>query len=690
MENFLFQKHCAFTCRLTGLLCLILMLSVADSLSAANAASSYPIDSQRNTLLTDSTSTELSTLEVTSRHISKEITSAAPVHSLSSDDLNRLGITDISDAVHRLPGIVLRDYGGAGGMKTVSVRGLGSQHTGVTFDGAPLSDIQSGQIDLSRYSIDNINSISLSIGDNEDIFVPARATVSASTITLSSWRPDMFNKGISLTAQAKTGAYGYISPYLRLGYGNGENFALLFTGDYTHADNNYPYKIKSGESIYKEKRQNTDLNSGHADISLQWKPTGESQLNAKVYYFDSFRHLPGPAILYNTESHESLKDINIFGQVNYRTRLSSIFSLATFAKYNHAYTAYRDINGKYPNGLLDNRYRQSEAYASVSLLAIPIDNLSLVYAADWYYNYLLSNLNTFNRPHRNSVLQSLGGKYQFGRLTITARALLSIFVDTPGGGETSHTSTRLSPSVALSFQPIAGQNFFVRFNYKNIFRMPTFNELYFEHYGTIQLKPEVTDQLNLGLTYNMGNISWLKNLDITIDGYYNTVRNKIMAIPYNMFLWTMSNMGKAIGYGLDATLDATLPIRHNQDIVITGNYSWQRSFGHTKSDPLSYNKQLAYTPLNSGAFSAAWENPWVSLGVHGYGCSLRQATNNHFGATLPGYFEFGFLAYHTFKFKGHSLELRADLINAFNKQYEIVTRYPMPGRTWQVSVKFKL
>lgn len=114
------------------------------------------------------------------------MTSTAPLFNLTNERMKTMGVTDISDALHRLPGINIRDYGGAGGMKTVSVRGFGTTHTGVIYDGIVLSDCQSGKIDLSRYSLDNVGSLSLIVGDNSDIFVPAKASASAASIIISS------------------------------------------------------------------------------------------------------------------------------------------------------------------------------------------------------------------------------------------------------------------------------------------------------------------------------------------------------------------------------------------------------------------------------------------------------------------------------------------------------------------------
>ena len=81
----------------------------------------------------------------------RRIDNSAPVRVIGSADYLRLGVTDVADALNRLAGVTLRDYGGAGGMKTVSVRGYGAQHTGVSYDGVMLSEIQSGEIDVSRY-----------------------------------------------------------------------------------------------------------------------------------------------------------------------------------------------------------------------------------------------------------------------------------------------------------------------------------------------------------------------------------------------------------------------------------------------------------------------------------------------------------------------------------------------------------
>ena len=70
----------------------------------------------------------------------RKVSSTAPMQVLSRDQLRQQGVTDITDALRRFSGVNVKDYGGAGGMKTVSVRSLGSQHTSVAYDGITIAD----------------------------------------------------------------------------------------------------------------------------------------------------------------------------------------------------------------------------------------------------------------------------------------------------------------------------------------------------------------------------------------------------------------------------------------------------------------------------------------------------------------------------------------------------------------------
>ena len=89
--------------------------------------------------------------------------------------------------------------------------------------------------------------------------------------------------------------------------------------------------------------------------------------------------------------------------------------------------------------------------------------------------------------------------------------------------------------------------------------MPTLNDLYYTFIGNIKLKPEFTNQYNLGFTYApILQNKWLKNIELQADVYYNEVKNKIVAVPTsNQFRWTMMNLGMVEIRGLDIAIQLT-------------------------------------------------------------------------------------------------------------------------------------
>ena len=632
---------------------------------------------------------------VTAKFDRKTLRSATPTFSLDKERILRNGVTDISDAVHRLPGVTLRDYGGAGGMKTVSVRGLGSAHTAVVYDGMPLSDAQSGSIDLSRYSTDNLEQLSLIIGDNDDIFISAKAAASPATLSLSSPGMTLEGKKVELTSQIKAGSFGMVSPFVRSIVRVGSSVALGFTGEFLHAKNDYPFDLVNGTLVTREKRENNKMNSGHGELNFLWKTRRDGELTAKVYYYDNDRLLPGPVMLYNVSPNNGkLRDRNSFAQASFMQPLGEKWKLRAAAKFNWSGSLYTDIDLKYPGGCLNEFYWQREVYGTAQVMFEPTRAWSFDYSADYSFNSLNSNDQTTDvHPRRNSVLQSFTGKWRHGRVIVTGRLLQSLYLNSCREGFTPLVNhSRLSPSVSLNVRLLRSGFLYGRLSYKNIFRMPTFNEAFYNRYGNPYLRPETTDQFNAGLTWQAPASGLLQQLVVTGDVYRNYVHDRIVAIPQNMFIWNVTNLNSVHVTGADVTVNGTVSVTRRHDIVVSGTWSYQRAEINVPEDDPVHGCQVAYIPRNSGSASVAYENPWVNIVVHGRGTSDRYTANANSPQTLlPGYFEAGATLWRRFALgRGAAFEVRADLINMFDKQYSVIARYPMPGRSWMVTLKYIL
>ena len=623
---------------------------------------------------------------VTETRQSHAFRSSAPTHVLDRRDMTVMGITDMADALHRLPGITLRDYGGAGGMKTVSVRGFGAKHTGVSYDGVLLSECQSGEIDLSRYSLDNVDHLSLVIGDNSDIFIPARNATTPATLTIQTLteRSTVLPSPPSLTAQLKAGSFGYVSPFLRYEQCLTPRLSVSAVGEYVYAENDYPYTIKNGIETVHDRRTNSRMNSGHIELNVLWGTGDDSRMTGKLYYYDNDRQLPGQVRYYTNLSRETLRDRNAFGQFQYQTHWKNGLSMKWTGKYNWASSSYRDP--LYTGGVMDADYWQREAYTAAALLFNPTEHWAFDYSADYAINNLNSSLANDTRPYRHTILQSATAKMTNRQLTVMGRLLYSLYLNKAQHGTAADDMRRLSPSLSLSFQPLTSHQLFLRASYKNIFRAPTFNENYFFHYGSTDLLPETTDQLNMGITWKNDDkqaFIWA----VTADGFYNWVSDKIIAIPYNMFVWHCVNVGKVKTLGVDATLRLSHSFSTTHRLTAYGSYSYQRSENRSLPGSTAYGLQLAYTPEHTGSMSLSYENPWVNVSLHSQGVSKRWANNEHYPSTdIEGYWDTGLTLWQVFSLHHYCVECRFDVKNLTNRQYEIVRFYPMPGRSWMLTL----
>ena len=614
---------------------------------------------------------------------------AMPVQSADTADFMLRAVSSTADALSRFAGVTLRDYGGAGGLKTISVRGLGAQHTVVCHDGIVVSDSRSGTIDLSRFPIEDLFSIQLSISDQTELLCPARQ-LGAATLQFRSLRPDTARHGLQGRLTLHQGSFGLWQPSLRLGHSIGKRHTLGVAAGWLHAVNDYPFHISNGLASHDEDRLHNRVDDWHVDADYAGRVSECGSVTAKARFSRSQRQLPGPVVLYVSGNSEDIGEREALLQARYDlVRGEWHFMAAGKGTWNES--RYRDRDDGYPDGELRQNYWQRELYATVGI-GWSRGLLSLAYAADGVFQSLNSSLATDNHASRSSLLQSISLRLQTRRWELTARALLQLHANHVRGNDVSAPNAgRLTPSLSLRCLVIDGRDFRLRARayYNNVYRQPTFTENYFYHYGNPHLRPEKAQQLGIGLTAELTTIETL-TVGITADAYSNHVRDKIVSVPVTTWLWQTQNMGCVRASGIDVTAQMIWKPAERHSIGLHGNYTWQQVRDRSDKALRSYNLQLAYTPLHSGSVSLSWENPWLSLSASLTGCSPRWSTHTHTETTrLPGYETVNLSAWHGFAFPNRKrFLLRADITNLLGKAYEVVRRYPMPGRSYRISAEF--
>lgn len=623
---------------------------------------------------------------VKGRRVPPALSATAPMQQMKKAEMQRLGVSDVADAVRHFSGVSVKDYGGIGGLKTVSVRSLGAQHTAVSYDGVSVSDCQSGQVDISRFSLDNVSELSLIIGQSDNIFQTAKMFASAGALNIETAQPEFNDRPFQVLANVKAGSYGLANPSLFYAQKLGHRFSFSAYADYLRADGNYPFKMKNGNRLIDAKRNNSDIETFRAELNLFATLTDKQDLKAKLYLFDSERGLPGGVIYDNPYSAERLSDRNYFGQLKYENRFSEKWKLQASGKFNFSWN--RDYNNE-SSGITDDRFRQTETYVSATLWSEPVKGLSFSLAQDFAYNYLSTTLKNNQYPERFTYLTVLAAHYKINRLSATASLLNTFITENVRSGEVAADRKRLSPSVSLSWKPFdSGLRF--RASYKDIFRTPTFNDLYYVTIGNANLKPETTRQFNVGTTWSSTSLGFLDYLSFSADAYYNRVNDKIVAVP-TMFIWKMMNVGKVETIGTDVNLAAEIELAKHYRLYLTGAYNFMQAEDVTDRDSKLWKHQIIYTPKHSGSGSLTLENPFVNLTYNIMYASERYAIAQNIPENrIKPYTDHSLSLSHTFKWKKQSVRVQLDALNLSNKNYEIVRFYPMAGRNYKVTINYEL
>ena len=647
-----------------------------------------PLGAIAQTIEYDTTQT-IEEVVVNGFRISGNVLASSPVQTLSHADMERLGIRDMGDALKRFAGVQVKDYGGVGGMKTVNIRGLGAGHTGVIYDGVQVGDCQSGQVDLSRFTLDNISLISLQIGQDDNIYQSAKSYASAGMINISTLQGYTDRNGQStrkktqLATTIRTGSYGLFSPSL-LFHQQFSRLGIGAYGSYERADGVYAFKLKNGVKTINERRNNSDIETWRGEINLDYQFNDKQILKWKTYGFTSHRGLPGAVIYDNTYSAERLADKNVFTQLFYENQFSQRIKLKAAAKWNYSWSRYSDIPA---SGYKEDTYRQNETYLTATLWTNPLQGLNLSFAQDYVHNHLSMTLPKAANPTRNSLWTALAANYQTGSFSVNASLLATNIYESVKQGNASNGFHRLSPAFSMQWRCL--QDFRLRFGYKDIFRTPTLNELYYTGIGNRHLNPEKSRMWNLGTTYSH-TFNRTLQLSLTADGYFGNVTDKIIAVP-KMFYWQMMNAGKVRQLGLDVSANIEKRWGNDWTVSATGSYSYLSATDRTDLSELSYGDQIAYTPHHSGSANILIHSPWLDFGYN----VLLMGERYTLGYNIPhnrmsAFTDHSITLSREFNINKQQLRVQFDVRNLDNKNYEVVRFYPMPGTNWRLSVSWEL
>ncbi len=154
-----------------------------------------------------------------------------------------------------------------------------------------------------------------------------------------------------------------------------------------------------------------------------------------------------------------------------------------------------------------------------------------------------------------------------------------------------------------------------------------------------------------------------------------------------MFNWSVLNFGEVEIKGVELTLAADIDLITGHTLTLSGGYTYQEAVDITDKTSQSYRDQLPYTPQHSCNGHASYTSPWFVFSYNMFGSGKRYYLPlNKKSNELKGYQEHSISLSHEFKAHKSKVYLQAECINMFNSNYELVRNFPMPGRSYRLSV----
>ena len=640
----------------------------------------------------DTTARQLHELIVTGRRAPQEV---IPAQVLSGEELRRLNSNSVADALRYFSGVQVKDYGGVGGIKTVNIRSMGTNHTGVVYDGVELGNAQNGQIDLGQFSLDNIEALSLYNGQKSEILQPAKDFGSAGSIYMRTRTPH-FDEDETYHARAtvRTGSFDLLNPSALVELRLSDRLNASLSTEWVNSSGKYKFRYRrvnpAGELAYDTTavRQNGDINATRIELNLNGS-LGSGGWSFKAYNYNSERGVPGAIVNNVWRRGERIWDTNSFVQGRF-TGYYGKFSTLANAKYAFYRTHY--VNNDDKQIKVDNLYRQREFYISSANEYEIMPQWKVSASYDFVWNTLDADMYGFAKPDRYSNYLSAATAVSLERFKLQTSALGTFIHDRLQGQQSPGDRRVFTPAVFVSGNPLRNKDFSVRAFYKRSFRMPTFNDLYYADMGNSQLDPERVTQYNAGLVYDHSGRGLLAAARVSADVYYNKVKDKIVAYPKGQqFRWTMLNLGLVDIRGVDVSGLVTLSPVRDMYLTLRGQYTFQRAIDVTNPADNYYRDQIPYIPRHSGSavFNAEWRGwglnySWIYVGER-----YNQQENIRYNYTQPWYTSDVSVS-KDFRLGRVSLRALVEVNNLLSQDYDVIINYPMPKRNYRFTLTVEI
>jgi len=569
---------------------------------------------------------------------------------------------NLSDMLSENTDIFIKSYG-MGGTATPAFRGTGASHTLIDWNGIDINSPMLGQSDLSLIPVGLIDDISIYFGGAS---IPLNSGGIGGTINLET-KP-VWKRETLISMNTGMGSFGRYTGLLKVRTGN-YRFQTVTKVFFQNSENNFRYLNTeiSADPVWQTRTNNQVRQKGFMQEFYFRKEKNIGSV--RIWYQSADRNLPASILSQQPNSGETQLDESLRTMLTYDIlKGESNISLTgawIFSRLNY-FNNLASIDSRNMSEILTLKAGLQKPIGENTKLKIVLDEKSSLIRSNNYNHNESNNTATLTA----SVERNRG---RFGTMVL----LRELF--------NNHSILIPDFSAGLQYRLFTGKNYFIKANISRNSKIPSMNDMFWEPGGNPDLKNEYA--LIYEISYEMNQkISDPFNLKYDMAVFRYSIKDMIQWHPGEYSYWTADNIKTVNSTGLESSVSLDY-ILNNLNAALNAGYSFTKAVagGPKIENDGSVGKQLMYIPENQfnvsfrigfGSFYTSWMADFT-------GKRYITVDNSKY---LPGYFINNFKTGVRLPVKSSYIDLNFNVDNLFNKNYQSIAFYPLPGRSYFIKI----
>jgi vitamin B12 transporter len=638
--------------------CCMLFCLVLSAWAVAQAYQSYPIDSDKLVL----PNKNLKTVDIYANKLDDFKTGIKTQH-IDSLFTQTLQANSIADVLSKYSQIFIKSYG-AGGLSTAGFRGSSANQTAILWNGFNLQSQMLGQADFALLPASLFENISIDYGSTSSIY--GSGAVGGSVLLHNG---ALFHSGLKSQVSYSLGSFNNQQQILKVSFGNKKTYSSIKIFN-QWGDNDYTF-LNQGE---KEKQTNSKLQQSGLLWDEYMQVNTHNQFSIHLWVQGSDRQIPPAINTPNKKANQQDESFRISSEWKHMRKLYQLNLRSAFLKES---ISYSDIN------LSKSSANSSQYITFIENYFHPFKNHYIQISAN--YSYINAHSDAYFEDKQQSRL-ALFGSYKIVSNKYKISSCLSSRKEIINGQDAPMVSS-------LGFEFVGIKNFKLSYNINQSYRLPTFNELYWNDAtakGNLNLKPEKGWGEEFTIKYTLPKDKFKK------------IQSEITSSVYNRYMddfiqWTISNgysspmnISQTKSMGLELQADLSYSMKASR-IFMKALYDVSQSTIEKSylSGDASLGKQIAYSPrLKYSLTLGANIKSYYVLYNHTYtGIRFTASDNNEW---LDSYSIGNFSVGQNITIKKITISYNLNINNAWNENYQVIMNRAVPMRNYQFTLSINI